>query len=177
MVSLPSILEVLALTDNIGLDSQEPSTNGISANNLFRLRSILADEKYQEYARKTCNAFSAEILEHPSMFSSLMSSIVASNLGMRSIVLAGKEGDLEVAAQLKKIRSRLLTNTTVVRLRPGMEKDPHAKWLLERNPLYKSTLESLQSRTGGSRVQVCEGNRCLDTFDMSGLDKALEDLG
>ncbi|KAA8895720.1 hypothetical protein FN846DRAFT_784662 [Sphaerosporella brunnea] len=166
---------ILRLKD--GFDSQEPSTNGISANNLFRLSSILGEDKYAGYARKICNAFSAEILEHPSMFASLMNSIVASNLGMRSIVLAGKEGDADVAAQLKKIRSRLLTNTTVVMLRSGMEKDPNAKWLLEKNSLYKATLDSLQSRTGNSCVQVCEGNKCLDTFDMSGLDKALEDLG
>lgn len=110
------------------------------------------------------------------MFSSLMSSIVASNLGVRSVVMAGKEGDAEIAAHLKKIRSRLLTNTTVVLLRPGMESTADGKWLLERNPLYRATLQSLDSRKGKSLVQVCEGTKCLDTFDMSGLDRALEDL-
>lgn len=161
-----------------GLDSQEPSTNGVSANNLFRLGSILGIPSYAGHARKTCTAFSAEILEHPSMFSSLMASIVASNLGMRSIVLtdAPNDGGAELKAQLAKIRSRLLTNTTVVLLRPGMEKEPCGKWLLDRNPLYRASLAS-EKEGGGSRVQVCEGEKCLDTFDMSGLDRALENLG
>ncbi|KAI5852280.1 hypothetical protein BZA05DRAFT_397412 [Tricharina praecox] len=170
---------ILRLKD--GLDSQEPSTNGVSANNLFRLGSILNIPSYADHARKTCTAFSAEILEHPSMFSSLMASIVASNLGMRSIVLADTHEDgTEIREQLAKIRSRLLTNTTVVRLHPGLEKEPSGKWLLDRNPLYRATLEGLAAKkknSAGSCVQVCEGGKCLATFDMSGLDRALEDLG
>lgn len=115
------------------------------------------------------------------MFSSLMASIVASNLGMRSIVLADTHEDgTEIREQLAKIRSRLLTNTTVVRLHPGLEKEPSGKWLLDRNPLYRATLEGLAAKkknSAGSCVQVCEGGKCLATFDMSGLDRALEDLG
>ncbi|KAF8544500.1 Six-hairpin glycosidase-like protein [Trichophaea hybrida] len=166
---------ILRLKD--GLDSQEPSTNGLSANNLFRLSSILGDDEYALYARKTCTAFEAEILEHPSMFSSHMSSIVASNIGMRSIVLAGTDGDPEIAAQLKEIRSRLLPNTTLILLRPNIAESEDSKWLLDTNPLYRWMLENLEARNGKPIVQVCEGKKCLDTFDMNELGRALKNLG
>lgn len=110
------------------------------------------------------------------MFSSLMSSIVASTLGMRTVVLAGRDDDAEVAAQLAKIRSRLLTNTAVVLLRPGMDKTADGKWLLDKNTLYQVAMRSLETRKGKAFLQVCEGTKCLDTFDMGGLENALEDL-
>lgn len=156
---------ILRLKD--GLDSQEPSTNGVSATNLFRLSTVLGDSAYAQKARDTCAAFSAEILEHPSMFASMMAPIVASNLGMRSIVLVGTSEDDE---ELKQIRGRLLTNTTVVVL-SGKE-----KWLLERNGLYKESVKGL-GKEGGKKVQVCEGTVCLDAFDLAGLTKALEEMG
>jgi len=171
----PETAEDLILRLKDGLDSQEPSTNGISASNLFRLNTILGDDKYAEDARKTCTAFSAEVLEHPSMFSSMMGSIVASSLGTRSIVLAGKEGDPEISSQLKKIRSRLFSNTTVVSLSTAIRDSQHGKWLLDRNPMYREALGSLEKK-GKPFVQICEGAKCLDVFDMSGLERALEDL-
>lgn len=155
-----------------GLDSQEPSTNGISASNLTRLGSMLGDNEFVQYARKTCSAFSAEILEHPSMFSSLMSSVVAANIGMRAIVLAG--GRNATDQQLQKIRSQLLPNTTVVVLHDDMVDGEDSRWLLDANPALKAALDSAR-KGGGSIVQVCEGAKCLavDTFDMSELHRAL----
>lgn len=154
---------ILRLKD--GLDSQEPSTNGISAVNLFRLSTILGDGAYAQKAKDTTAAFSAEVLEHPAMFASMMAPIVAANLGMRSIVLVGAEAD---GVELKQIRGRLLTNTTVVVL-SGKE-----QWLLSRNELYK---ESVKANGGKAKVQVCEGTVCLDAFDLAGLEKALEEMG
>jgi uncharacterized protein YyaL (SSP411 family) len=156
---------ILRLKD--GLDSQEPSTNGVSATNLFRLSTILGDNTYAQKAKDTCAAFSAEILEHPSMFASMMAPIVAANLGMRSIVLVDAKEDDE---ELKKIRGRLLTNTTVVVL-TGKE-----EWLMKRNQLYEESVKGL-GKAGAKKVQVCEGTVCLDAFDLAGLEKALEEMG
>ena len=142
----------------------------------MRLSSMLGDGECAQHARKTCSAFSAEILEHPSMFSSLMSSVVASNIGMRAVVLAGDKGATD--RQLQKIRSQLLPNTTVVVLHgdmvDGEAASEDSRWLLDANPALKAALDS--ARKGGSSVvQVCEGTKCLavDAFDMSELDRAL----
>lgn len=158
----------------VGLDSQEPSTNGTSANNLFRLATILGDSKLEKYAHLTCSAFSTELLQHPFLFSSLMPSIVASNLGMRSVVLAGSPEDPTIAMHLRKLRTKLLTNTTLVQLDPANNES--FEWLLNRNTLYKELLR--MTKEGGKPVvQVCEGTKCLDAFDMSDIESVLEELG
>ncbi|KAI5819034.1 hypothetical protein BZA77DRAFT_276632 [Pyronema omphalodes] len=160
---------ILRLKD--GLDSQEPSTNGIAADNLYRLSSMLGDQRYAKYAWRTCTAFSAEILEHPSMFASHMTSIVSANMGMRSIVIVGKEEDAEVQAQLKTLRSKLLTNTTVVHIYPGIENTAEGKWLLDTNSTLKAQLDAYKDKP---MAQVCQGQKCLNAFDMSELEKALK---
>lgn len=166
---------ILRLKD--GLDSQEPSTNGISASNLFRLSTLLDDDTYATIARRTIHAFSAELLEHPSMFASMMSPIVASTLGMRSILLAGDpEKDEEVKNALKDVRGRLLTNTTVVVVNGKNLKNEDGKWLLERNIVFQEMAKRAEER-GKSRVQVCEGSKCLEAFDLGDLSKALEEMG
>lgn len=174
---------LLIVKDNIlipflpfaGLDSQEPSTNGTSANNLFRLATILGDSKLDKYARQTCFAFSTELLQHPFLFSSLMPSIVASNLGMRSVVLAGSPGDPTIAIHLRKLRSKLLTNTTLVQLDPVKEES--FEWLLNRNPLFRELLKMATKEGGKPVVQVCEGTKCLDAFELSDIESVLEELG
>jgi uncharacterized protein YyaL (SSP411 family) len=154
-----------------GLDSQEPSTNGIAADNLYRLSSMLGDQQYAKYAWRTCTAFSAEILEHPSMFASHMTSIVSANMGMRSIVIVGKKEDAEVQAQLKTLRSKLLTNTTAVHIYPGIENTAEGKWLLDTNSTLKTQLDAYKDKP---MAQVCQGQKCLNAFDMSELEEALK---
>ncbi|RPB15548.1 hypothetical protein P167DRAFT_603079 [Morchella conica CCBAS932] len=164
---------ILRLKD--GLDSQEPSTNGVSANNLFRLATILGDSSLEELAQKTCSAFSPELLQHPFLFSSLMPSIVASNLGMRSVVLAGNPEEPTLAAHLKHLRKKLLTNTTIVQLDPA--KKDSLDWLLRRNSLHDALLKRAARKGGKPVVQVCEGTKCLDAFEMSDIESVLEELG
>ncbi|PUU80950.1 Six-hairpin glycosidase-like protein [Tuber borchii] len=164
---------ILRLKD--GLDSQEPSTNGVSANNLFRLGTLLGDSKLEEYAQQTCSAFSTELLQHPFLFSSLMPAIVASNLGMRSVVLAGDPKDPTIEKHLKRLRSKLLTNTTLVQLDPARRDS--LEWLLNRNDLHKELLKVATKDDGKPVVQVCEGTKCLDAFYMGDIESVLEELG
>ncbi|CUS11312.1 unnamed protein product [Tuber aestivum] len=170
-----SILSRTVADGHLGLDSQEPSTNGVSANNLFRLGTLLGDSKLEEYAQQTCSAFATELLQHPFLFSSLMPAIVASNLGMRSVVLAGDPKDPTLEKHLKTLRSKLLTNTTLVQLDPA-RKDS-LEWLLNRNDLHKELLKVATTDGGKPVVQVCEGTKCLDAFDMGDIESALEELG
>ena len=71
------------------MDASEPSTNGVSANNLFRLSSLLGDSNYDKLARATLGAFEAEIMQYPWLFGSFMLSIVAAATGVKGIVRVG----------------------------------------------------------------------------------------
>lgn len=75
---------ILRLKD--GMDSSEPSTNGVSATNLFCLSALLDDENYEKLARETVNAFEAEIMQYPWLFGSFMPGIVAATTGVKTIV-------------------------------------------------------------------------------------------
>ena len=86
------------------------------------------------------------------MFSSLMSSVVAAELGRSTM-------RLETAAEIKEARSQLLTNTGVVLIRPGLDKTSDGEWLLSKNPLLQASLR---------KADVSN-----DSSDMSGLGRTL----
>ncbi|KAI9813911.1 MAG: hypothetical protein M1832_006058 [Thelocarpon impressellum] len=155
---------ILRLKD--GMDSAEPSTNGLSAQNLHRLSSLLNDESYAAYARKTCQAFEAEIMQHPFLFSSLLPAVVAGALGTRSIVVVGAAE--EEAVKRLRAQTTLSGLTTIARYEPG-------GWLARRNALLATVKEGDEAR-----VMVCEGGTCreealLPGGEVGALDmKALE---
>ena len=152
------------------MDSAEPSTNGLSATNLFKLSNILADDEFSNYARKTCAAFSTEILQHPFLFSSMLPAVVASNLGMRSVVLVGlKSGNPDIEGHLRRLKGRLLTNTTVVAIDGDADSN---MWLRSRNSML-----DVMAKDGRPRVQICEGGKCLEALDMKDIEQALAELG
>ncbi|KAL2022995.1 hypothetical protein VTK56DRAFT_4210 [Thermocarpiscus australiensis] len=79
-----------------GMDKSQPSTNAVAASNLFRLGAVLPvdnDEEYVAQARETLAAFEAEILQHPWLFASLLTSVVTARLGVRKVRV--KKGDEE----------------------------------------------------------------------------------
>lgn len=141
------------------MDNAEPSTNGVSANNLFRLGSLLNDEAYEKMAKKTVAAFEVEIGQHPGLFSGMMSSVVASKLGMKGIMVIG-DGEAE-EAMLKKWNESLMPNYTILRIGGGANSD----WLRSRNELLKDL--------DGSKpmLQLCEGGVCklLDLSEVKAL--------
>lgn len=94
---------------------------------------------------------------------------------MRSVVLAGDPEDPTIAMHLQKLRLKLLTNTTLVQLDPA--KKESLEWLLNRNPLHSELLKMATREGGKPVVQVCEGTKCLDAFDMSDIESVLEELG
>ncbi|KAF2146063.1 uncharacterized protein K452DRAFT_305049 [Aplosporella prunicola CBS 121167] len=153
---------ILRLKD--GMDNAEPSTNGTSAGNLHRLGSLFEDSDYMDRARKTCEAFEAEVMQHPFLFAAMMSSIVAIRLGMKSIVACGASEDVEKA--VLRVRSRVGTNTTIARLGGGSK----CEWLKKRNALFKSL------DADAPRVQVCENGVCKEELDMADMEKALREV-
>ncbi|KAL2150130.1 hypothetical protein VTH82DRAFT_7806 [Thermothelomyces myriococcoides] len=77
-----------------GMDKSQPSTNAVSASNLFRLGTLLGEDAYLIQARETVNAFEAEILQYPWLFVSLLTGVVAARLGVKRVELrkADEEG-------------------------------------------------------------------------------------
>ncbi|KAI9789293.1 MAG: hypothetical protein M1833_002435 [Piccolia ochrophora] len=146
---------ILRLKD--GMDSAEPSTNGVSAQNLFRLASFLNDDAYATYARKTSLAFEAEILQHPFLFSSMLPAVAAGALGVKSVVVVGDGEAVDDA--VRRIRRRVRGLETMVRIRKG-----DAKWLRGRNELFKDMSDDKTS------VMVCEGGVCKEELGAASLD-------
>lgn len=68
-----------------GTDAATPSTNGVIAQNLLRLSSLLEDESYKILAQQTCSAFSVEILQHPFLFVNLLDVIVGLEVGVKTV--------------------------------------------------------------------------------------------
>lgn len=66
-----------------GMDKSQPSTNAVSASNLFRLGTILDEKPFIRQAIETINAFEAEILQYPWLFVSLLAGVVTLRLGVR----------------------------------------------------------------------------------------------
>jgi uncharacterized protein YyaL (SSP411 family) len=143
-----------------GMDNSEPSANGVSARNLFRLGAMLDDDKYTEQAKQTLHAFEAEIMQHPFLFPGLLDSVVMERFGIRSYVVRG-DGE-RAREQLRKLRREAGVGRTVVRLAPAVKDD----WIRGRNGLLKS----FGRETDG--VQVCEGGVCTEILEVSPDDLA-----
>jgi uncharacterized protein YyaL (SSP411 family) len=143
-----------------GMDNAEPSANGVSARNLFRLGAMLDDDKYTEQAKATLHAFEAEIMQHPFLFPGLLDAIVMERFGVRSYVVRG-DGE-RVREQLKAFGREAGVGRTVVRLGAAAKDD----WIRGRNGLLKS----LDGEADG--VQVCEGGVCKEILESSADDLA-----
>ena len=164
----------LILRFKVGMDNAEPSPNGISVQNLYRLSSILNDESYAEYARKTCQAFGPELMQHPFLFSSMMPAVIAGALvgGVQSVVIAGQGKEVEEA--VNEIRGRVRGLETLVRLIPPGDDDTTttaegSTWLRARNKLLR------EMRADKPSVMVCEGGVCREELDVGNMD--METMG
>ncbi|KAH8589716.1 hypothetical protein B0O99DRAFT_636441 [Bisporella sp. PMI_857] len=139
----------------VGMDESEPSTNGISASNLYRLSSVLNDDSYARKAKETISSFESELLQYPWLFASFIPSIVARHLGLKGTIVAGS-GDEKVKAFEKQPRGALGTFAKLT---------TESKWLRERNSLLTSF-----GGDGKTRILVCEGGVCKE-------EPVSEDLG
>lgn len=147
-----------------GMDNAEPSVNGVSANNLHRLGSLLNEAEYMTMAHRTVAAFEVEISQHPGLFSGMMPSIVAAKLGMKGLMIAG-EGAV-VDKTLQAVRSGVLPNCTVIRIGANAK---NTEWLRQRNALLKDL------DAGKEFVQLCEGTSCR-VLDSQGVDEFFQSV-
>lgn len=92
-----------------GMDKLQPSTNAVSVSNLFRLGTLLANAQYISLAKATITAFEAEILQHPWMYASLLTGVVAARLGVKEVKVApGDEEALRRYYALPRAEARVL---------------------------------------------------------------------
>jgi uncharacterized protein YyaL (SSP411 family) len=141
------------------MDNAEPSVNGVSAYNLFRLGSLLNDAEYEKMARRIVACFEVELGQHPGLFSGMLGSVVAAKMGIKGLMVVG-EGEL-VDDVLRKMRENVWPMSTALRVGGGV----NDKWLRSRNGLLKDL--------DGSKtmVQICEGGSCriLEKGDVEAL--------
>ena len=150
---------ILRLKD--GMDASEPSTNGVSACNLYRLSSFFNDVGYETLAKETVASFESEMLQYPWLFASFMPAVVARRLGVAGVVVAGGEGEIGKIKEFEKQPRGGLRS--FVRLGTG------ESWLRGRNSLLKDFGRDVKE----VRVMVCEGGVCRE----EGLsDAGLRDL-
>lgn len=131
------------------MDNAEPSTNGVTAQNLFRLAALLDDDAYAKLARKTVLAFEVEMGQHPGLFTGLMGGVAMTRLGVRPIVISGQGQEAEDA--VREVRGMVRPGSTVVRVSGDVGRE---EWLRGRNALVGSV------KADRDMVQVCEGRSC-----------------
>lgn len=131
------------------MDTSEPSTNGVSASNLYRLSNLLEEESYSKKAKETVSSFESEMTQYPWLFASFMPSIVARNLGVKGVVVSGEGAvDKKIKAREKQPRGAI---ETFARLRKS------ESWLRSRNPLFKEF-----GLDDTPRALICEQGTCLE---------------
>jgi uncharacterized protein YyaL (SSP411 family) len=154
------------------MDTSEPSTNGTSASNLYRLSSVLNDDSYAIKAKQTVAGFESETLQYPWLFASFMPSIVAGHLGLKGVVVSqGEEKDDNGNKKIKEFEKAPRGGLgTFARLDNG------STWLRERNELLKGF-----GVDGKTRILICENGVCREegTASEAGLikEQSLEGLG
>jgi uncharacterized protein YyaL (SSP411 family) len=154
-----------------GTDAATPSTNGVIAQNLLRLSSLLEDESSKSLAQQTCNTFAVEILQHPFLFVNLLDVVVGLEVGVKTVtgVVGRSDEDAEATAggSAVPIRAKVIsrmreeagpaasTSAAVLSLVEvvGPEESKTA-WLRKRNHLLKDILP------GKNMLLVCEAGSC-----------------
>ena len=81
-----------------GTDSSLPSSNGVIANQALYLSSYFPDSQpeYAAQAAGVLNAFAVEIIQHPFLFTNMLSAIVIQNTGVKGVIVPNNTTDKEV---------------------------------------------------------------------------------
>ncbi|KAI9743833.1 MAG: hypothetical protein M1818_002567 [Claussenomyces sp. TS43310] len=154
---------ILRLKD--GMDTSEPSTNGISSSNLYRLSSLLSDDSYAEKAEQTIAAFESEILQYPWLFTSFMPGIVAGRLGIKGTVIVEPKGEVVNAVTEDASAgdpAGSLSSTEIGAhgaLTTRITLSHSSSWLRERNPLLR---DLSAPEHGPRRIMICENGTCRE---------------
>ncbi|APA10976.1 hypothetical protein SS1G_03327 [Sclerotinia sclerotiorum 1980 UF-70] len=150
-----------------GMDSAEPSTNGTSSSNLYRLSSILNDESYAKKANETVKSFESEMLQYPWLFPSFMPAIVASHLGVKSVVIHEVAGDTIAEKRVREFQKAPRGGLESLLLLDSSERN--GQWLIERNSLLKDTGKSEKTK-----ILICENGLCKEEDEVFFVDSGVK---
>ncbi|KAF2154554.1 hypothetical protein K461DRAFT_222855 [Myriangium duriaei CBS 260.36] len=178
--STPKDSEDILIRSKDAMDNAEPSTNGVSAVNLFRLDALLktttgsegasaANAKVHEkdlhsLALKTIRTFEVEMGQHPGLMTGLLAGVVISRLELKSVLLSGKGAKVDSA--LKELREGVWPGVVVLKVSdngPG-------EWLKSKNEVLASVDPAREM------VQVCSGTQCMLVDQPGDLAKLLTGL-
>lgn len=100
-----------------GFDAAEPSSNGVSCANLYRLSAILANSEYETYAIGILDCYGKDLTAQPFGYCSMLGSVLARMNGMETVVLVGEDKD---GAQFDRVMDSLQSeprpNSVVIRV-------------------------------------------------------------
>ena len=138
---------ILRLKD--GMDTSIPSTNAVSASNLFRLGAALGDARYTKLAKETVNAFEIEMLQHHFLFVGLLTGVVSARLGGQYYFVHEDEttSASTQAFMAKYYATPRAEARTLVRV-------DGAKWVLERNPALQTLAKGVYALRDGEFQKV-----------------------
>jgi hypothetical protein len=115
------------------MDSSLPSTNAVSASNLFRLAALLNEPSYTALAKETLNAFEVEILQYPWLFVGLLASIIPAKLGTEGIFIISRGEDEKGGPDTRRLSTIPRgAPRAVMKMRTGPDATGFS-WLLNRN--------------------------------------------
>ncbi len=142
-------------------DGAIPSGNSVAALDLLLLSRFTGDTKYESYAQKTLDAFSAVLSQDPANYPQMLMALDFSIGPSQEIVLAGDVKRPETQAMLHEIFSHYLPNKIVMLNEVGLEAlSPFVK---DKNPV-----------SGKSTVYVCRDHTCqLPVTDVEAFKKLL----
>jgi uncharacterized protein len=104
--------EQLIIRPKEAYDGAIPSGNSVATLNMIRLSRITGDEKLEEMAQRQLEVFSGSIASIPSSHSVFLMALLYSQIGGKSVVIAGHKEDTSAKAMLAEINNRYLPFTT-----------------------------------------------------------------
>jgi uncharacterized protein len=104
--------EQLIIRPKESYDGAIPSGNSVATLNMIRLSRITGDEKLGEMAQEQLEVFSESIASIPSSHSVFLMALLYSQIGGKSVVIAGDKEDTSAKAMLAEINNRYLPYTT-----------------------------------------------------------------
>jgi uncharacterized protein len=104
--------EQLIIRPKEAYDGAIPSGNSVATLNMIRLSRITGDEKLEEMAQRQLEVFSGNIASIPSSHSVFLMALLYSQVGGKSVAIAGDKEDASVKAMLAEINNRYLPYTT-----------------------------------------------------------------
>lgn len=105
--------ETLIVRPKEAYDGAIPSGNSIAALNMIRLSRITGDVKLEDMAQKQLEVFSGSIDDMPSSHSVFLMALMYSQMGGKSIVIAGDSKDSTIKAMTNAVNNRYLPFTTI----------------------------------------------------------------